>query len=78
MNFEFKVGQTYKCTSIASGKCHWHYRVASRKDGFVRLIKDSGKVTRLKVVVVDNVERCFPNPRLKLGLILTANDLVTA
>ena len=78
MNNEFQVGQTYRCSSRASGKCSFGYRVASRTASVVRLVGDTGKAYRLKIVVCNNVERCFPNQRLKLGLILTAHDLVTA
>jgi hypothetical protein len=42
----------------------------------VRLVGDDGKVSRLEIFVVDNVERCLPKKRSRLGLILTANDLV--
>ncbi len=76
MNNEFQVGQTYRCTSRASGKCSWGFRVASRTASSVRLVGDDGKVSRLEIFVVDNVERCLPKKRSRLGLILTANDLV--
>jgi hypothetical protein len=74
-NVEFQVGQNYRCTSRAAGKCWFYFRVTSRTSDSVRLATDTGKRTVLSLVVRDGVELCNPFPGLKLGLVLTANDV---
>jgi len=75
---QFAVGSTYRCTSAASGKVSYYFRVTSRTNDAVRLVDDSGKHCLLKIFVRKNVERCLPKKRLRLGLILTADSIVNS